>query len=61
MRTEITAVELAVPAALRPGVEAALDDVRSAGRVVGTLTLVDGEGESCVARDAVLAPPEPKA
>lgn len=61
MRTEITAVELAVPAALRPGVEVALDDVRAAGRVVGTLTLVDGDGEACVARDAVLAPPEPKA
>ena len=48
MRTEITAVELAVPAALRPGVEVALDDVRAAGRVVGTLTLVDGDGEACV-------------
>ena len=61
MRTEITAVELAVPAALRPGVEVALDDIRAAGRVTGTLTLVDGETESCVARDAELVPPTPKA
>ena len=60
MRTEITAVELAVPAAMRPGVEAALGDIRSAGRVAGTLTLVDGDGETCVARDAVLVPPAPK-
>ena len=37
MRTEITAVELAVPAALRPGVESALGDIRAAGRVTGTL------------------------
>ncbi|MDQ0374239.1 valine--tRNA ligase [Cellulomonas humilata] len=61
MRTEITAVVLAVPAALRPGVDAALDDIRAAGRVTGTLTLVDGDGETCVARDAELVPPEPKA
>jgi valyl-tRNA synthetase len=61
LRTEITAVELVVPAAMRPGVESALGDIRSAGRVVGTLTLVDGEGETCVARDAVLVPPAPKA
>ncbi|WP_315094260.1 valine--tRNA ligase [uncultured Cellulomonas sp.] len=61
MRTEISAVELAVPAALRAGVEVALDDVRAAGRVTGTLTLVDADGEACLARDAVLLPPEPKA
>ena len=61
MRTEITAVELVVPAALRPGVESSLDDIRAAGRVTGTLTLVDGDGETCVARDAVLVPPAPKA
>jgi valyl-tRNA synthetase len=60
MRTEITAVQLAVPAALRAGVEVALDDIRSAGRVTGTLTVVDGDGETCVARDAVLVPPAPK-
>lgn len=61
MRTEITAVELVVPAALRPGVESALGDIRAAGRVTGTLTLVDGDAaESCVARDAVLVPPAPK-
>ncbi|WP_456786565.1 valine--tRNA ligase [Cellulomonas sp. P5_C5] len=60
LRTEITAVELVVPAAMRPGVESALGDIRSAGRVTGTLTLVDGEGEACVARDAVLVPPAPK-
>ncbi len=61
MRTEITAVDLAVPAALRPGVEVSLDDIRAAGRVTGTLTLVDSDGETCVARDAVLVPPAPKA
>ena len=60
MRTEITSVDLVVPAALRPGVEAALGDIRAAGRVTGTLTLVDGDGETCVARDAELVPPEPK-
>ncbi|WP_421740729.1 valine--tRNA ligase [Cellulomonas sp.] len=61
MRTEITSVELVVPAALRPGIEVSLDDIRAAGRVTGTLTLVDGDGETCVARDAVLVPPAPKA
>ena len=39
------------------GVESALGDIRAAGRVTGTLTLVDGDGETCVARDAVLVPP----
>jgi valyl-tRNA synthetase len=57
MRTEISAVQLAVPAAFRAGVDAALDDVRAAGRVVGTLTLVDDDGEQVVARDAELVPP----
>ncbi|GCD19060.1 valine--tRNA ligase [Cellulomonas algicola] len=61
MRTEITAVTLAVPAALRAGVDVALDDVRAAGRAVGSLDLVEQDGEQVVARDAVLAEPQPKA
>lgn len=61
MRTEITSVDLVVPAALRAGVESALGDIRSAGRVTGTLTIVDGDGDACAARDAVLVPPAPKA
>lgn len=61
MRTEITAVTLAVPAALRAGVDVALDDVRAAGRAVGALDLVEQDGEQVVARDAVLADPQPKA
>ncbi|MBB2924968.1 valine--tRNA ligase [Cellulomonas cellasea] len=60
MRTEITRVTLAVPAAHTAGVEAALADVRSAGRVTGTLDLVGEDGEAVVARDAELLPPEPK-
>jgi valyl-tRNA synthetase len=60
MRTEIAAVTLVVPAALRAGVEVALDDVRAAGRVTGTLTLETVEVESVVARDAELVPAEPK-
>jgi len=54
MRTPIDAVTLAVPDALRAGVELALDDVRAAGRVTGTLELASGEGETPVARDAQL-------
>jgi valyl-tRNA synthetase len=61
MRTGITAVTLAVPGSLRAGVDAAREDVRSAGRVVGTLDGVDDAGEQVVARDAALADPEPKA
>jgi valyl-tRNA synthetase len=57
MRTEISAVDVAVPAVLRAGVEVALDDVRAAGRVTGTLTLTDGDGEAVVARGAELVPP----
>ncbi|GIG29184.1 valine--tRNA ligase [Cellulomonas marina] len=57
MRTEIEHAVLAVPAALRAGVEHALDDVRAAGRVTGTLELVDGDGEGVLARDARLVPP----
>lgn len=59
MRTEIAAVRLAVPDALRAGVEAALDDVRRAGRVVGTLeleTAPDGPDAAAVAHDAELLP-----
>lgn len=59
MRTEIAAVTLSVPAALRAGVEVALDDVRSAGRVTGTLDLVDGDAETVVASNAELVPPTP--
>jgi valyl-tRNA synthetase len=63
MRTEITAVRLEVPAALVAGVRVALDDVRAAGRVTGTLELVetpDSPEAAVVARDAELLPPEPK-
>lgn len=59
MRTEIAAVTLSVPAGLRAGVEVALDDVRSAGRVTGTLDLVDGDAETVVASNAELVPPTP--
>ncbi|QAY62223.1 valine--tRNA ligase [Xylanimonas allomyrinae] len=48
MRTPILAVTLAVPAPSLPGVESALIDVRGAGRVEGTLTLVEaaeGQGD----------------
>lgn len=54
MRTPIDAVTLAVPGTLRAGVELALDDVRAAGRVTGTLELADGDGDVPVARDAQL-------
>lgn len=54
MRTPIDAVTLAVPGALRTGVELALDDVRAAGRVTGTLELAAGDGDVPVARDAQL-------
>lgn len=59
MRTEIAAVTLAVPAGLRAGVEIALDDVRSAGRVTGTLDLVEGDTDAVVASNADLVPPTP--
>ena len=58
MRTPILAVTLALPAALRPGVEAALADLRAAGRVTGTLDLVDDELEVPVARAAELGEAE---
>jgi valyl-tRNA synthetase len=57
MRTEISSVRLAVPDALRAGVEVALDDVRAAGRVIGSLDLVDHDGEGAVAHDAELVVP----
>ncbi len=60
MRTEIAQVTLVTPPALTAGVEVALDDVRAAGRVVGTLDLVAEDVESVVARDAELLPAPPK-
>ncbi|MDM7856029.1 valine--tRNA ligase [Cellulomonas alba] len=57
MRTEIASVRLAVPDALRAGVEIALDDVRAAGRVTGSLDLADHDGEGAVAHDAELVVP----
>ncbi|WP_263730196.1 valine--tRNA ligase [Cellulomonas sp. SG140] len=61
MRTPITAVTLAVPAAARTSVELALTDLRAAGRVTGTLHLVSGEDGSSVARDAELGVAEQRA
>jgi valyl-tRNA synthetase len=63
MRTEIVRARLEVPAALLPGVQVALGDVRAAGRATGTLDVVevpDGPEAAVVARDAELLPPEPK-
>lgn len=54
MRTPVEHAVLEVPDALRAGVEAALVDVRNAGRVTGTLELTVGQGETVVARDARL-------
>ncbi|MFF3064470.1 valine--tRNA ligase [Oerskovia sp. NPDC057915] len=51
MRTPILAVTLAVPAASIEGVRAAAEDVRGAGRVTGTLDLVEateGQGDPAV-------------
>lgn len=64
MRTEIAHVVLDVPVGLVAGVEAALDDVRAAGRVTGTLEVEevpDAPDATVVARDAELLPAEPKA
>ncbi|GAA3812684.1 valine--tRNA ligase [Cellulomonas soli] len=61
MRTQIAAVTLSVPEALRAGVELALGDVRAAGRVTGSLVLVTADVEAPVAGDAELVPAEPKA
>ena len=58
MRTPLLAVTLVVPGALRRGVEAALADVRAAGRVTGLLVLLDGEVEQPVAREAELGEAE---
>ncbi len=60
MRTPIEKAVLAVPPGLRAGVEAALGDVRAAGRVAGPLELVDGDGEAVVTRDAPLGEPLPR-
>jgi len=59
MRTPITAVSLHVPGTLRAGVELALDDVRAAGRVTGSLDLVDVDGDAVVAHDAELQTESP--
>jgi len=61
MRTPITAVTLAVPEALRTGVELALADVRAAGRVTGAFELVAGDGDAPVAVRAELGVAEPRA
>jgi valyl-tRNA synthetase len=58
MRTPIVAATLALPAALRPGIEAALADIRAAGRVTGPLDLVDDAVESPVARAVELGEAE---
>jgi len=61
MRTPLLAVTLALPAALRPGVEAALADLRAAGRVTGRLDLADDDVEAPVARGAELGEAEARA
>jgi valyl-tRNA synthetase len=64
MRTQIAHVVLDVPLGLVAGVEVALDDVRAAGRVTGTLEISevpDAPDATVVARDAELIPAEPKA
>ncbi len=51
MRTPILAADLAVPATLQAGVEAAVADVRGGGRVTGTLDIVTaaaGQGDASV-------------
>ncbi|GIG26226.1 valine--tRNA ligase [Cellulomonas denverensis] len=63
MRAEITSAALEVPAAMLPGVQVALGDIRAAGRATGALDLrevADGPDATVVARDAELLPPEPK-
>ncbi|ADG74301.1 tRNA synthetase valyl/leucyl anticodon-binding protein [Cellulomonas flavigena DSM 20109] len=60
MRTPVEHAVLEVPAALRVGVEAALDDVRNAGRATGTLEIAGGDGETVVARDARLGEAAPR-
>jgi len=54
-------VTLAVPEALRTGVELALADVRAAGRVTGAFELVAGDGDAPVAVRAELGVAEPRA
>lgn len=60
MRTPVEHAVLVVPAALRAGVEVALDDVRAAGRATGTLEVVEGETESVTTRDARLGEAAPR-
>ncbi|CAM5792778.1 valine--tRNA ligase [Cellulomonas persica] len=54
MRTEILAARLEVPAAQLASVEATVDDVRAAGRAVGTLEVVAADVEQAVAVDVEL-------
>ena len=56
MRTPIASARLQVPAELIAGVRTALADVRSAGRVVGPLEVVEAAVDAPVATDAVLEP-----
>ena len=58
MRTPLLAVTLALPRALRPGVQAALADLRAAGRVTGALELVVDDVEAPVARGVQLGEAE---
>ncbi len=61
MRTPLLAVTLVLPPALRPGIEAALGDLRAAGRVTGALDLVDDDVEVPEARGAELGEAEARA
>ena len=54
MRTEILAARLEVPATQLASVEATVDDVRAAGRAVGTLEVVAADVEQAVAVDVEL-------
>ncbi|GAA4625743.1 valine--tRNA ligase [Cellulomonas oligotrophica] len=60
MRTPVEHAVLVVPAALRAGVEVALDDVRAAGRATGTLEVVEGETDAVTTRDARLGEAAPR-
>ena len=54
-RTEVASAVVTVPAGQRSGLEAALDDVRSAGRT-RSMQVVDGADGEVSVRDVVLAP-----